>query len=224
MEQAITTFNHAAEEMRFHLNHQWLITNYAMLAYAGLVVATSFVDKNRYGWRTAVNVVAVVLVVLAAWQAWRYLAYSNDIRVLQSSRLEKAIEHLPLICRIHEKQPPRPREGRSPLVRNLQALFAFSVRRDELPRFSWGLFAVVGLGAAFASQIIISRLARRPRVLWRSWRSHFQYHWMVYVLESWVLVGLIGAALLLIPSPFPSAERSLTCISKSGSVVSWPSS
>jgi hypothetical protein len=158
-DQALTTFNHAAEEMRSLRDHQWLITNYAVIAYAALVGAPKLVPHGS--WRFSVSLLAIVLVVTVAFQAWRTLEYSTEIRVLEHARLKEAIEqHLPVVREIHQKHPPKQRAERPPWVWMPQWLLAYFFGEDDFPRFPWGLLVVVLLGAVFATVIIISRSSR----------------------------------------------------------------
>jgi hypothetical protein len=135
MEEAIAAYNHASEEMRFHLNHQWLITNYAVIAYAAL--AATPLSVRCCSWRTVASVLAFVLVLAVAFQAWRTLEYSNEIRVVEHARLEAARKHLPLIDKIYDEVRIQ-KEQRSPGVWMPQWLLADLFGEDDLPRFPWG--------------------------------------------------------------------------------------
>jgi hypothetical protein len=118
-----------------------------VIAYAALVAAPTVTCAR---WRTYVGVFALVLVGLAALQAGRTLWNFNAIRVLEHARLEEAKKHLPLMDSIHKMHPPMDRWERP-----------FPVWVPPRLRFPWGLLVVVGLGAVFASVIILLRIRWR---------------------------------------------------------------
>jgi hypothetical protein len=230
--QALETFKHAAEEMRFRLNHQWLITNYAVIAYAALVAAPALVACGR---SRTVNVVAVVLVLLVAWQAWRTLSYFSEVREVERARLEEAITHLPLIHTIRcEKHLSKERQEGPPRVGKLKQLWANLLQADELWRFPWGLVVVVGVGALFASLIIPLRIPPRLSPLPWLWLSRIERRWpvLVRVRERWaVLMGefvVVVILFLIFLSMFilPDAERVVACPSQpaSGLILAPPQS
>jgi hypothetical protein len=43
-QQALTTVNYAAEELRFFKGQQWHVTNYALIAYAALAAAPDWMQ------------------------------------------------------------------------------------------------------------------------------------------------------------------------------------
>jgi hypothetical protein len=192
-EQAIATFNHAAEEMRSLRDHEWLITNYAMIAYAALVAAPLLVGEKRCYWRGGVNVGAVVLVLLAFFQAERVLWYTNDFRDVAHARLEEAVDRLHLVCKIHQghwptkpshspwwiglwKRDPEARPSCGSLIRSGAGEASQRTDRDSPVRPGLGI--AVGLGALLASAIILSRIP---------WPS------AVVLLASLVVVVVVGA-------------------------------
>jgi hypothetical protein len=210
MIQATTAFQHAAEQMRFYRNHEWLVTYYAMLAYAALAAAPKLVDKDRDAWRFWVSLLALGLVLLVALQAWRTLWYSEDVREHERATAQEVIrDHLPSI-----EQHPRTERSERPLgVQWPQQLFADFLRMDELRGLPWGLAVGVGLGAFVASQFLIlevvvsiETIGLIPRVPER---------WAVLVLESVVVVALI----LMFASVFilPDVQRVVACLSQPAS-------
>jgi hypothetical protein len=160
-EQMIATFNHGREEMRFLKKHEWLITNYAVIAFAALAITPTLVDKGKWHWLWLdfVSVFAFVLVVLAGLQAVRVLWYTEAQRNMEHRRLLKGIERLNWMGEIEQIRPLK-RSERPPWVRLLtRDRNEASQGTDSGVDVKPGLALVVILGASFANVIILSRMA-----------------------------------------------------------------
>jgi hypothetical protein len=154
-QQALATFNHAAEQRRYLRGLRWTITNYALIAYAALAVAPSLVDENACFWRALVSVVAVPLVWAAFGQAYRLLADMQDELDMELRRLHAALEDLPLISKIHARYRQKERSDR----RGRRRFWILLRRSCKRAPADWlGFFGVLFLGAIFASLIILSRM------------------------------------------------------------------
>jgi hypothetical protein len=112
-EQALATFNHAAEEIRFFKGQQWRVTNYALLAYGALVAAPPLIghtkDVANWVW-VGSNLVCAVLVPVPGWLAWGRLKSLNDALNKERNRMSAARSKLPLIQQIHGDFPPQDRD------------------------------------------------------------------------------------------------------------------
>jgi hypothetical protein len=108
-EQALAVFNHAGEEIRFFKGQQWMLTNYALLAYGALAAAPQLIGDSRdvanWVW-VASNLGCAVLVPLAGWLTWGRLTTLNDALNKERNRMSEAKSKLPLIQQIHSNFPP----------------------------------------------------------------------------------------------------------------------
>jgi hypothetical protein len=206
-QQAITTFQQAAEQMRSLRDHEWLITFYAVTAYAALASAPKLLEQYRVWWRIIVSSVAIVLVVLVAAQAWRTLWYSNAVVLSERARLQEAITNLPLIEQIYRNHPPLERSERPWLVRTVQWFFARLLGRDELPPGRWGLVLGVGLGALFANQFLVSQLVvswKRGQAFGLGFFCRTRKFWLWLVVIG-LEVGVLGLLLWAFRATFAQA-------------------
>ena len=108
-EQALAVFNHAGEEIRFFKGQQWMLTNYALLAYGALAAASLLIDDSKdvenWVW-TLSNLFCAALVPLAGWLTWLRLKSLNDALKKERDRMSEARSKLPLIQQIHSQLPP----------------------------------------------------------------------------------------------------------------------
>jgi hypothetical protein len=173
--------------MRSLRDHEWLITFYALTAYAALASAPKLLEQYRVWWRIVASLIAIVLVLLVAVQAWRTLWYSNAAVVLERARLKEAITDLPLIEQIYRNNPPLERSERPRPVRMVQWFFARLLGTDELPPGRWGLVLGVGLGALFANQFLVSQLV----VSWERGQA-FGLGFFCRTRKFWLWLVVIG--------------------------------
>jgi hypothetical protein len=161
-EQMLATYNAGREEMRFFAKHEWLITNYAVIAYAALVGGPFLADKE---WHDILRVFAFLLVIVTAYQAWRVLWYTAAQRDRERSRLSKGIERLEWMGEIEKIQVPkrskRPwwvRLWRGDREQAPRPTVEASQGTDSDPEPRPGLLVAVVLGAIYAGLLIISHL------------------------------------------------------------------
>ena len=146
-QQALAAFNHAAEQKRFLLGQQWRITNYALIAFAVLTAAPSWVKPESwiYSWRSSVSLIAFVLVWMVVVFTFRNLRRSERSLDRQDKSLREARKRLKLMSAIN-KELTGQEEGSEKRRRFL-----------NLP-VKWVLSIVLVLGASIASLIIVSRI------------------------------------------------------------------
>jgi hypothetical protein len=101
--EALATFNHAAEEIRFFKGQQWHLTNYALIAFAALAAAPDWVE--RASWKSYAPWVAILLIGLAGAVAALELGRLERALNKERLRLHAARDHLLLIRDIHRRYP-----------------------------------------------------------------------------------------------------------------------
>lgn len=128
-EQALTTFQNAAEELRFFKGQQWRVADYALLAYAALVTTPSLVQS------CAVSLFAGVLVPVVTLAALTVLWSLEEALAKERGRLFTAREkHLPLIKEIHDGDRNM---YRSAFSQRLAGFFHPSVTPEAPGRSGW---------------------------------------------------------------------------------------
>ena len=150
-EQALTTFNHAAEELRFFKGQQWRVTNYALIAYAALAAAPSWVEPES--WRSGVSCIASGLVVATFLAAWRVVAILEASIEKERDRQNAARDHLQLLRKLHKKH------GR---IDQSEMSWWRSLWNPPVKRV---LIAGLLLGAVVATLINLSRIPLVQRVV-----------------------------------------------------------
>ena len=105
LEQALATFDHAAEEIRFFKGQQWNVTNYALLTYAALAAAPDWLGSQD--WRWQISLLCAGFTVLAFLAASGVLKGLNEALEKERSRMDEARTKLPLVGEIHGKFPSR---------------------------------------------------------------------------------------------------------------------
>lgn len=129
-EQALATFDHAAEELRFFKGQQWQVANYALIAYAALVAAPRWTESCALSAIAGMLVFVVMLAALAVlWSLEQALAKERG-RLFTARK-----EHLPLIEQIHHDRTPR--EYRSAVSKRLDRLLHPNVTPEGPRRSGW---------------------------------------------------------------------------------------
>jgi hypothetical protein len=108
-EQALAVFNHAAEEIRFFKRQQWLVTNYALLAYGALAAVPPLIGdcEDVANWICDVAslgcaFVGVPLVAIGAGVALWSLGKSQE---KERRRMDRARGRLPVVAADHANGP-----------------------------------------------------------------------------------------------------------------------
>jgi hypothetical protein len=101
-QQALATFSHAAEEIRFFKGQQWHVTNYALIAYAALAAAPEWMEA----WKASANLYCAIAVVVTALSAGLVLVALEIALNKERKRMEAVRLKLLLIREIHRKSKP----------------------------------------------------------------------------------------------------------------------
>jgi hypothetical protein len=112
-EEALTTFNHAAEEIRFFKSQQLHFTNCTLVGYGALAVAPTLIGDREdvaHWVRVAANsFCALVAFVTAGLVLWE-LRKLNSALQKERQRMYEARSKLLLIQQIHQAFPPGHRD------------------------------------------------------------------------------------------------------------------
>jgi hypothetical protein len=148
--QALETFKHAAQEIRFYISQKWQVTNYALVAYGALVAAPALIvdckDAASAVLCVKVNVGCAVLVFGAAALAYGTLSSLQKSHATELKRLVEARDELLLVKKIHEQSEFKPGAARA----------------THPGRTIWVLWAALAIGALLAIGINISRVPWAP--------------------------------------------------------------
>jgi hypothetical protein len=107
-QQALATFYHAAEEIRFFKGQQWKVTNYALIAYGALAATPPWIadckEVNGWSWFCVmVNLASAFAVLITAYFAYRVLGSLDQSHDKELRRMKAARRELPLVKRIHSR-------------------------------------------------------------------------------------------------------------------------
>jgi hypothetical protein len=100
-EQALATFNHAGEEIRFFKGQQWHATNYALLAYAALAAAPEWMET----WKASASLYCASAVIFTFLVACVVLVTLEVALNKERRRMDEVRPKLPLIEDLHKKSP-----------------------------------------------------------------------------------------------------------------------
>jgi hypothetical protein len=143
-QEGLAVFHHAAEEIRFFKRQQWLVTNYALAAYAVLVAAPELLGdpQDVAAWLyAAANWTCAAVVVIAAIGAWYVLCSLDQSHDKELNRMDAARWNLPLVQEIHAR-----------------FMFKPGIRSPRPGRLMWLLGAVLASGAFLAFSISYLRI------------------------------------------------------------------
>jgi hypothetical protein len=161
-EQVLATFNDAGDERRFLTGHQWRVSNYALLAFAAITAAPSWVDEDSWldSGRSWVSVFAFVLVWIVYYLTLRVLRNSEFSLDRQRYRQREARQHLEFLSAVDYSIRSRSEMLRPGKKRDHEQGI------DSGPRVKRIFRAVLLLGASIATLINFSRISVPQVVAW----------------------------------------------------------
>jgi len=130
-EEALTVFDHAAQEIRFVRIQQWQVTNYALIAFAVLAAAPSWMRTLD----DAAFIVCAGLIVVLAGLAWCILRSLDRSLEKERKRMNEARYKLPLIKTIHTRWSRFERDKISDALRAVTIFGAIIAVVISLARF-----------------------------------------------------------------------------------------